>query len=134
MQGLRNAGVTGQMVARDFTRRRIAPLQWHSEPMWEYTGPMDRMRLCEDDFTLEVLNTVMETLFTSAAIPSPATDEARPLFIFAEETVREHRSLLPRFDEWGIVPAGHRGPRNNPWAVAAAAEEQVGESPEPDET
>ena len=46
--------------------------------------------------------------------------------------MREHRSLLPRFDEWGIVPEGHRRPRNNPWA--AAAEEQVGESPEPAET
>ena len=30
------------------------------------------------------------------------------------------------------MPAGHRGPRNNPWA--AAAEEQVGELPEPAET
>ena len=25
---LRGAGLTGQMVARDFTKRRIAPLQW----------------------------------------------------------------------------------------------------------
>ena len=33
--GLRKAGIIGQMVAQDFTRRRIAPLQWHSEPMWE---------------------------------------------------------------------------------------------------
>ena len=32
IQRIREAGVTGQMVARDFTRRRIAPLQWHSEP------------------------------------------------------------------------------------------------------
>ena len=35
----REAGLTGQMVARDFTKRRIAPLQWHSEPMWTYAGP-----------------------------------------------------------------------------------------------
>ena len=48
--------------------------------------------------------------------------------------MREHRSLLPRFDEWGIVSEGHRGPRNNPWAAVATAEEQVGESPEPNET
>ena len=74
----------------------------------------------------------METLFTSAAIPSPATDEARPLFIFAEETVCGHRSLLPRFDEWGILPEGHHGPRNNLWA--AEPEEQMDESPEPAET
>ena len=44
--------------------------------------------------------------------------------------MREHCSLLPRFDEWGIVPKGHRRPRSNPWA---AQPEQMGESPEPDE-
>ena len=43
--------------------------------------------------------------------------------------MREHHSLLPRFDEWGIFPEGHRGPRNNPWA---AQPEQMGELPEPD--
>ena len=128
--GLRKASVTGQMVARDFTRRRIAPLQWHSEPMWEYAGPMDRMRLCEDDFTPEVLNTVMGTLFTSAAIPAPANNEAQPLFNYTEETALELRRGLPVFDEWGLVPAGHRGPRGNPWAAEL---EEMGESSESDE-
>ena len=75
-EGLRDAGLTGQMVAKDFTRRRIAPLQWHSEPMWTYTGPEDGMRLCTDSFTPEVLDKVMGTLFTSAAILAPAVDEA----------------------------------------------------------
>ena len=32
---LREAGITGQMVAKDFTKRRIVPLQKHSEPMWK---------------------------------------------------------------------------------------------------
>ena len=96
LQGLREAGVTGQMVARDFTRRRIAPLQWHSVAMWLYTGLEDKMRLCKDNLTPETLNTVMETLFTSAAIPSPTTDDARPLFTFAEETVRApYSAALP---------------------------------------
>ena len=90
------------------------------------------MHLCRDNLTAETLNEVMETLFTSAAIPSPATDQARPLFTFADETIRENRGLLPRFDEWGVVPEGHRGPRNNP--SAAATEEQMGELPEPVET
>ena len=117
MRGLRNAGVTGQMVAKDFTRRRIAPLQWHSEPIWAYTGIEDRMRLDAENHTPEVLDKIMEQLFTSVAIPASAADDARPLFTFGEETMREHRSLLPRFDEWGIVPAGHRGPRSNPWAA-----------------
>ena len=82
------------MVAKDFTRRRIAPLQWHSVAMWLYTGLEDGMRLCKDNLTPEALNEIMEVLFTSAAIPSPTTNETRPLFTFQEETIREHRSRL----------------------------------------
>ena len=37
---------------------------------------------------------------------------------------------MPIFDEWGIVPTGHRGPRPNPWA---AEPECMGEDPEPEE-
>ena len=44
--------------------------------------------------------------------------------------MREHCSLLPRFDEWGIVPTGHRGPRSNPWA---AQPEQMEEPLDADE-
>ena len=49
LRELRDAGLTGQMVAKDFTRRRIAPLQWHSVAMWLYTGLDDGMRLCKDN-------------------------------------------------------------------------------------
>ena len=37
---------------------------------------------------------------------------------------------MPTFDEWGMVPAGHRGPRANPWA---AEPEYMDEPPEPEE-
>ena len=113
---IREAGVTGQMVARDFTRRRIAPLQWHSEPVWTYTGRGDAMRLSSDDFTPEVLQQVMGVLFVSPKIPSPSDERAKPLICFAEESIEEQCQIMPVFDEWGIVPAGHRGPRPNPWA------------------
>ena len=36
---LRDAGLTGQMVARDFVQRRIAPLQDHAKPLRMYSGP-----------------------------------------------------------------------------------------------
>ena len=42
LKELRDAGVTGQMVARDFTGRRIAPLQERSEPVWRYTDQIGR--------------------------------------------------------------------------------------------
>ena len=44
--------------------------------------------------------------------------------------MREARSILPSFDEWGIRPAGLRGPRCNPWAAEL---EQMGEEPAPEE-
>ena len=114
---LREAGVTCQMVVKDFMKHRIAPLQKHSELMWKYSGPSDKMRLSADNFEEPVLNSIMGTLFTSAAIPQPRTSRAQPLFNFEDESVLEHVRTLPRFDEWGIVPDGHLGPRENPRPV-----------------
>ena len=88
------------------------------------------MRLCTNRFAPEVLDKVMGTLFTSAVIPAPANNKAQPLFNYAEEVALELRRGLPVFDEWGIVPSGHRGPRGNPWAAEL---EQMDESPEADE-
>ena len=106
------------MVARDFLRRRIAPLQWHSEPMWSYKGKTDAMRLSRDSLQPEVLSQVLGVLFVSkTTIPLPAEEDARPLIDFAEESISEQRRTMPVFDEWGIVPAGHRGPRPNPLAA-----------------
>ena len=89
------------------------------------------MRLSKDGFTPEVLGQVMGVLFVKPAIPSPGSEEARPLICFDEESIREQRRVMPIFDEWGIVPAGHRGPRPNPWAVEP---ESMGEGPAPEET
>ena len=85
------------------------------------------MRLSADGFTPEVLQQVMGVLFVSPKIPSPSDERAKPLICFAEESIEEQRRIMPVFDEWGIVPAGHRGPRPNPWAVEP---ECMGDSPE----
>ena len=93
--------------------------------MWRYTDQSDKMRLCTDNFIEEVLDSVMGTLFTTAAIPAP-TEDARPLFRFTKESVREHLATLPRFDEWGIMPKGHSRSRDNP---RAAHLEEIAEPP-----
>ena len=59
----------------------------------------------------------MRVLFAKATVPAPTNEDALPLFAYVEESVREARQLLPSFDEWGIRPAGLRGPRSNPWAA-----------------
>ena len=38
LKDLREAGLTGQMVAKDFVKRRIAPLQRHADAMWLYSN------------------------------------------------------------------------------------------------
>ena len=88
------------------------------------------MRLCVDNLAREVLYPIMGILFATKDIPAPATHEAKSLFNFTAESVEKHHKRLLSFDEWGIVPAGHRGPRTNPWA---AEPEYVDESPEADE-
>lgn len=42
---LEGRGVTASMVVQEFLRRRIAPLQRHSRPMWAFAGQEDPMRL-----------------------------------------------------------------------------------------
>ena len=92
------------------------------------------MRLCSENFSPEVLYQIMGALFATTEIPSPTSDEARTLISFAEESIEEQRECMPVFDEWGIVPAGHRGPRPNPWAAEPECVEVPPEQEEAEET
>ena len=65
----------------------------------------------------------MGVLFVKPQIPTPGSDDAHPLLCFNEKSITEHRRVMPTFDEWGIVPRGHRGPRPNPWVRAGGREE-----------
>ena len=56
---LRSLGVTAPKVVKEFLLRRVAPLQRHSRRMWAFSGRDDRMRLQEEDLTLEVLRTAL---------------------------------------------------------------------------
>src|SRR5664279_687899 len=71
MLDLRAAGLTGAMVAKEFTRKRIAPLQAHGDPMWRYAGPRDPMRLSRDDLKVEVIDVVMKILNGPGTIADP---------------------------------------------------------------
>ena len=76
---LRDAGLTGQMVARDFVQRRIAPLQAHSRPMWMYSGPQDRMSLHPVDLTEKEVAASMKLLFGPVEIPEAEGELLTPL-------------------------------------------------------
>ena len=76
---LRDAGLTGQMVARDFVQRRIAPLQAHTRPMWMYSGPQDRMRLHPKYLTEKQMAASMKLLFRPVEIPEAEGELLMPL-------------------------------------------------------
>lgn len=57
------------MVTKEFPRRRVAPIQRHSRPMWVLSGGQDRMRLQEEGLPLEAQRKVLEVL---TGDPSPA--------------------------------------------------------------
>ena len=76
---LRDAGLTGQMVARDFVQRRIAPLQAHAKPIWMYSGPQDRMHLHPESLTEKEMATAMKLLFGPTEIPGADEELLMPL-------------------------------------------------------
>ena len=60
---LRGAGLTGQMVAAEFLRRRLAPLQAHERALWEYSGRHDELRLEDKRLSSESSNQMLALLF-----------------------------------------------------------------------
>jgi hypothetical protein len=132
LEELRKAGLTGQMVALEFIRRRIAPLQAHSQPMWLYAGARDRMRLHEASITKDEARNIIHTLFTSPNIPKPASDSAEPLYFFEEGSVLQFVEGMPQFGPRGLLVDGQAGPREDSEAVEqvmpADGDEEASES------
>lgn len=60
--------------------------------------------------TPEELNGVLATLLGS--VPKDLPEEALSLYCYPERA--ELVAVMPIFDQWGIVPDGHDGPRGNP--------------------
>ena len=78
------------------------------------------MRLSATLYTQEEVHTIMETLFTSPDIPK-AIDKTVPLHML---DLGRHVTLvetMPKFDQWGLVPEGHVGPREDPESAAQGA-------------
>ena len=53
LRRMKDLGVTAPKVVKEFLRRRIAPLQRHSQPMWALSVGPDRMMLQESVLPLE---------------------------------------------------------------------------------
>ena len=113
---LRALGVTASKVVKEFLLRLIAPLQRHSRRMCALGGREDRMRLQEEDLTPEVLRKVLMIL-TGDPFPGSIRQGGALLYLCSNKA--DFVKQMPSFDEWGLHPAGLRGPRENPVVVVA---------------
>lgn len=82
LKRLKDLSVTAPMVMKEFLRRRVAPLQRHSRPMWALSGSKDRMRLHESGLPPEARRTVLEVL-TGDPSPADMSQEGCILYCFS---------------------------------------------------
>ena len=68
LRWLKDLGMNAPMVVREFVRRRVAPLQRHSRPMWDLLHIQDNMRFQEVGLPLAAWQTVLTVL---SGVPLP---------------------------------------------------------------
>ena len=54
--------MTAPMVVKEFVKQRIAPLQRHSLPMWDFSGAGDPMRLQKLSLAADTIGVVLKLL------------------------------------------------------------------------
>lgn len=99
---LRDAGLTGQMVARDFVQHRIAPLQAHSRPMWMYSGLQDKMGLHPESLTKKDMAASMKLLFGPTEIPGAEGELLMPLHQLLLSSRLQILETMPAFTAKGL--------------------------------
>ena len=113
LKRLKDRGVTAPMVVKEFVRRRVAPLQRHSWPMWALLNIKDHMRLQESGLPLEARQTVLGVL---AGVPLPDDMPRKSCLLYRCSNKEEFVEHMPSFDEWGLCPYGLVGPARTPSA------------------
>jgi hypothetical protein len=103
------------MVAEEFVRRRIAPLQAHKKPMWAYSGLMDPMRLHPCDHRPAVVATIMGGLFVNPDVPAAVPVAIRPLYQVPDQR-QATLAQMPTFTALGL--AGEEEEEEGPMPVA----------------
>ena len=69
---LKQSGLTGQMVAAEFLRQSITPLQSHTRPLWMLGGLEDSMRLSTTMLDAEAVNYATRVLFGTVNVAKPS--------------------------------------------------------------
>ncbi|KAE8779046.1 hypothetical protein D1007_47970 [Hordeum vulgare] len=93
------------MIVKEFLAQRVAPLQAHSKPLWDYCADDDELRLsvrCTVFMTgpAKELSRVVATLLGGDLGDLP--EALGPLYRLDDEA--DVIAGLPVFDEWGLLP------------------------------
>jgi hypothetical protein len=98
LRKLHEEGLRGVMIAEEFLRRRIAPLQEHQRRIWEFTGEGDTMMLHPLYLGDDVVRAALKALFATDDVPDLHL-AATPLYHLPER----HAILkeMSSFDQWG---------------------------------
>ena len=120
------------MVAKEFLRQRVAPLQFRRRGLWELDGANCRMRHHELPIAESTLDYATWVLFRSGPIPD-LHGEIRPIYDRSRKTRRSILSAMPHFDCEGLVVgaspgeagAGSGGHEGGPSREAGASEDAV---------
>ena len=104
---LKDRGVTAPMVVKEFVKRRVAPLQRHSRPMWTLLNSQDHMRFQESGLPLGTRQTVLKVLM---GVPLPAEMPGKNCLLYRCKNKDEFVASMPSFDEWGCGRSAWWGP------------------------
>ncbi|KAE8784112.1 hypothetical protein D1007_42326 [Hordeum vulgare] len=98
--------MTRGMIVKEFLAQRLAPLQAHSRPLWDYQSDDDKLRLRSEDLPTEELNRVMATLLGGDPGDLP---EALGLLYRLDDRA-DLIAVLLVFDERGLFQGEGSGP------------------------
>jgi hypothetical protein len=100
MTDMEASALTGAMLVKEFLTQRLAPLQVHSRPMWEFQGAEDDIRLCSGSLTGEELDKAMHALLEKD--PGDLPEAHIPLYHRVDRAALV--TAMPVFNELGLVP------------------------------
>ncbi|KAE8803452.1 hypothetical protein D1007_20680 [Hordeum vulgare] len=93
--------LTGGMIVKEFLAQRLAPLQAHSRPLWDYSAGDDELRLSSQDLPTDERSRVVAILL--GGDPGDIPEARGPLYRLDDRT--DVIAGLPVFDERGRLPA-----------------------------
>ncbi|KAE8801954.1 hypothetical protein D1007_22213 [Hordeum vulgare] len=88
------------MIVKEFLAQRLAPLQAHSRPVWDYRASDDELRLWSQDLPTKELSRVMAILL--GGDPGDLPEALGPLYRLDDRA--DVIVGLPVFDERGLLP------------------------------